>query len=148
MKQVTYALILLHKDGIPCVFYGDLYGIPNTRNIPIPRLRTLIRVRHDFAYGEQHDYIDDYDVIGWTREGDKDHPDSGIAVLLSDKRDGGKRMYVGKQFAGQNFRDCMRKIRDVVTIDEEGFGNFTVQGFSSAVWVTEGAYEYLVINED
>jgi alpha-amylase len=105
-------------------------------------------VRHDFAYGEQHDYIDDYDVIGWTREGDKDHPDSGIAVLLSDKRDGGKRMYVGKQFASQNFRDCMRKIRDVVTIDDEGFGNFTVQGFSSAVWVTEAAYEYLVINED
>lgn len=148
MKQVAYALILLHKDGIPCVFYGDLYGIPCTRNIPIPRLRTLIRVRHDFAYGEQHDYIDDYNVIGWTREGDADHPCSGIAVLLSDKHDGMKRMYIGKQFAGQHFRDCMRKIRDVVTIDDEGFGNFTVQGFSSAVWVTETAYEHLVINED
>jgi alpha-amylase len=148
MKQVAYALILLHKDGIPCVFYGDLYGIPNTRNIPIPRLRTLIRVRHDFAYGEQHDYIDHYDVIGWTREGDDDHPDSGIAVLLSDKRDGMKRMYIGKKFAGKCFRDCMRKIREVVTIDDEGYGDFTVQGFSSAVWVTEPAYEYLVINED
>ena len=60
MKQVAYALILLHKDGIPCVFYGDLYGIPATRNIPIPRLRTMIRVRHDYAYGTQHDYMDDY----------------------------------------------------------------------------------------
>ncbi len=148
MKQVAYALILLHKDGIPCIFYGDLYGIPNTRNIPIPRLRTLVRVRHDYAYGEQHDYIDDYDVIGWTREGDANHPDSGIAVLLSDKRDGAKRMYMGRQFAGKKFRDCMRKIRDVVTIDDEGYGNFTVQGFSSAVWVCENAYEYLVINED
>ena len=148
MKQVAYALILLHKDGVPCVFYGDLYGIPCTRNIPIPRLRTLIRVRHDFAYGEQHDYIDDYDVIGWTREGDTDHPNSGIAVLLSDKRDGKKRMYIGKQFAGKCFRDCMRKVRDVVTIDENGFGDFIVQGFSSAVWVTEEAYEFLVINED
>lgn len=148
MKQVAYALILLHKDGIPCIFYGDLYGIPCTRNIPIPRLRTLIRVRHDFAYGEQHDYIDDYDVIGWTREGDKDHPDSGVAVLLSDKRDGKKRMYIGRQFAGKTFRDCMRKVRGEVVIDKEGFGEFTVQGFSSAVWVTENAYEYLVINED
>ncbi|MCR5323101.1 MAG: alpha-amylase [Lachnospiraceae bacterium] len=148
MKQVAYALILLHKDGIPCVFYGDLYGIPCTRNIPIPRLRTLIRVRHDFAYGEQHDYIDDYDVIGWTREGDADHPDSGIAVLLSDKRDGRKRMYIGKHFAGKCFIDCMRKVRGVVTVDEDGFGDFPVQGFSSAVWVTEAAYEFLVINED
>jgi alpha-amylase len=42
----------------------------------------------------------------------------------------------------------MRKIRDVVTVDDEGFGDFPVQGFSSAVWVTEKAYEYLVINED
>ena len=148
MKQVAYALVLLHKDGIPCLFYGDLYGIPCTRNIPIPRLRTLVRVRHDYAYGEQHDYIDDYDVIGWTREGDKDHPDSGVAVVLSDKRDGCKHMYIGKQFVGKCFRDCMRKIRDVVTVDEDGFGDFPVQGFSSAVWVTEKAYEYLVINED
>lgn len=148
MKQVAYALILLHKDGIPCVFYGDLYGIPCTRNIPIPRLRTLIRVRHDYAYGEQHDYMDDYNVVGWTREGDKDHPDSGVALLLSDKQEGRKRMYVGKQFAGINFRDCMRKIREVVTIDGDGFGEFSVQGFSSAVWVTEAAFEELVINED
>ena len=148
MKQVAYAMILLHKDGVPCVFYGNLYGIPCTRNIPIPRLRTLIRVRHDYAYGEQHDYIDDYDIIGWTREGDEDHPHSGIAVLLSDKRDGAKRMYIGKQFAGKCFRDCMRKVREVVTIDDEGYGYFTVQGFSSAVWVTEEVYEYLVINED
>ena len=87
-------------------------------------------------------------MIGWTREGDDDHPDSGIAVVLSDKRDGCKHMYIGRQFAGKCFRDCMRKVRDVVTVDAEGYGDFPVQGFSSAVWVTEAAYEYLVINED
>jgi alpha-amylase len=148
MKQVAYALILLHKNGVPCVFYGDLYGIPFTRNIPIPRLRTMIRVRHDFCYGEQHDYMDDYNVIGWTREGDDEHPDSGMALLLSDKHDGSKHMYVGKKFAGRKFKDCMRKIRTDVIIDQDGYGDFTVQGFSSAVWVTEEAYEKLIINED
>ena len=148
MKQVAYALILLHKDGVPCLFYGDLYGIPCTRNIPIPRLRTMVRVRHDYAYGEQHDYMDHYDVVGWTREGDAEHPNSGLALLLSDKRPGKKRMYVGKHFAGRRFKDCLRKVREDVIIDGEGYGEFTVQGFSSAVWVTEEAYEYLVINED
>ncbi len=148
MKQVVYALILLHKDGIPCIFYGDLYGIPCTRNIPIPRLRTLVRVRHDFAYGQQHDYIDDPNVIGWTREGDEAHKNSGIAVLLSDKYDGKKRMYIGKRFAGMCFKDCMRKVREDVIVGEDGTAEFFVQGFSAAVWVTEEAYEYLVINED
>ena len=28
------------------------------------------------------------------------------------------------------------------------YGDLTAQGFSSAVWVTEEAYEYLVLNED
>ncbi len=148
MKQVAYALILLHKNGTPCLFYGDLYGIPCTRNIPIPRLRTLVRVRHDYAYGEQHDYIDDYDCIGWTREGDDAHPNSGLALLLSDKRDGKKRMYVGKRFSGTCFRDCMRKVREDVIIDDDGYGLFSVQGFSAAVWVTWQAFENLVINED
>jgi alpha-amylase len=148
MKQVAYALILLHKDGVPCLFYGDLYGIPCTRNIPIPRLRTMVRVRHDYAYGEQHDYMDHYDVVGWTREGDAEHPNSGLALLLSDTRPGKKRMYVGRHFAGRRFKDCLRKVREDVIIDREGFGEFTVQGYSAAIWVTEEAYEYLVINED
>jgi len=117
LKQVLYALILLHQDGVPCVFYGDLYGIPTTRSIPVPRIRTLVRVRRDCAYGTQHDYIDDFNVIGWTREGDAEHPRSGLALLVSDKVDGAKRMYVGKRFAGTVFKDCMRKLRNDVVID-------------------------------
>ncbi len=148
LKQVLYAIILLHKDGVPCVFYGDLYGIPTARSIPIPRIRTLVRVRKNYAYGEQHDYMDDYNIVGWTREGDNEHKYSGLALLLSDKYEGRKRMYVGRHFAGKIFKDCMRKIREDVVIDAEGYGDFTVQGVSSAVWVTEDAYEELVINED
>ena len=26
-KPLAYSLILLRKDGLPCVFYGDYYGI-------------------------------------------------------------------------------------------------------------------------
>ena len=28
-KPLAYALILLRRDGYPCVFYGDYYGIPH-----------------------------------------------------------------------------------------------------------------------
>jgi alpha-amylase len=148
MKQVIYALILLHEKGIPCIFYGDLYGIPSTRNIPIPRLRTLIRVRHDYSYGVQTNYLDHPDLIGWTRAGDEQHPDSGIAVLLSDHHGGKKRMHMGKQFIGQTFHDCLCKIRTTVIIEEDGWGEFETQAKAVAVWVTEAAFEHLVINED
>ena len=33
-KQTAYALILLRKDGFPCVFYGDYYGIGGPEPIP------------------------------------------------------------------------------------------------------------------
>jgi len=148
MKQIAYAIILLHEGGIPCIFYGDLYGIPCTRNIPIPRIRTMVRIRHDYAYGKQHNYIDDPDIIGWTREGDDAHPDSGIAVVIADGHGGTKRMYIGEKFAGMQFRDCMSKIRTTVTIGDDGWADFSTQEKSATVWGTEKAFETLIINMD
>ena len=27
-KPMAYAIILLRKDGFPCIFFGDYYGVP------------------------------------------------------------------------------------------------------------------------
>ena len=82
-KPQAYALILLRIDGLPCVFYGDLYGIP-AKNIPaVAELPTLMKIRELYAYGEQHDYFDDSDIIGWTRSGIDEFAGSGLAVVLS-----------------------------------------------------------------
>ena len=50
-KQHSYALILLRKEGMPCVFYGDYYGIPE-KGIPSKNelLDKLLKVRKYFAY--------------------------------------------------------------------------------------------------
>ena len=64
-KPAAYVLILLRRDGYPCVFYGDLFGMPNDGNIPAVReLPLLMELRQRFAYGQQHDYLDDPDTIG------------------------------------------------------------------------------------
>ena len=42
-KPLAYALILLRKEGIPCVFYGDLVGIPHDRIAPVMGLERMIR---------------------------------------------------------------------------------------------------------
>ena len=52
------------------MFYGDLYGIEHDNIEPVNDIQTLIRLRKEKAYGEQHDYFDHPNYIGWTREGD------------------------------------------------------------------------------
>lgn len=139
-KPIAYALILLRKDGIPCVFYGDYYGIPHDQIPPVLHLRKLIKLRESYAYGDQIDYLDDPSCIGFVRNGDEAHPDSGMAVLLTDSISGSKRMQVGKKFAGSLFWDALGHFSEPVSIDNDGFGEFHVDGGSVSVWVTEPAY--------
>ena len=137
-KPLAYAIILLREQGIPCVFYGDYYGIPQEKISPKSEiLDKLLLLRKDKAYGTQHDYFDAKNIVGWTREGDSNHEGSGIAVLLSDFEQGQKQMYVGKQFAGHTFIDSLGNRYEKVVIDEEGNGTFFVNGGSVSVWVEE-----------
>lgn len=137
-KPMAYALILLREAGYPCVFYGDYYGIPHDGIAAAEDLTLLLKARSEFAYGRQHDYIDDPRVIGWTREGDREHEGSGIAVLLSNGAGGSKRMYVGVGFKGKVFRDFLGKCEDKVMIQEDGTGVFFTADRSVSVWYASG----------
>ena len=134
-KPSAYALILLRDEGYPCVFYGDFYGIPHDNIEPVKELKTIIKLRKERSYGTQHDYFDNPDYIGWTKEGDNEHLKSGLAVVISNSGDGEKRMYVGTHLAGEVFIDSLGNCEDEVTIDEEGYGNFKVKGKSVSIWV-------------
>lgn len=135
-KPMAYALIMLRESGYPCLFYGDYAGIPHD-NIPAMKsvLDRLLKLRKKYAYGPQHDYLDDPNVIGWTREGDEAHKGSGCAIILSDGTGGTKRMYIGKRFAGMHFVDEMKNAKYNIKIDEEGFGDFYVNRAAVAVWI-------------
>jgi len=136
-KPIAYSIILLRNDGYPCVFYGDFYGIPHDNISPDPNLQTLIMVRKDRAYGMQHDYFDNNNYIGWTQEGDEEHINSGLAVVISNAGEGYKRMYVGTDNAGLKYIDSLGNCNEEVTIDDDGCGNFNVKGRSISVWVKE-----------
>lgn len=142
-KPLAYACILLRKEGLPCVFYGDYYGLPSHNITPLRGLRKLIKIRELYAYGEQKDYFDHENIVGWVRMGDKEHKNSGLAVLLSDGPGGNKRMFIGKEFSGMEFMDTTGKCLAPVVIDEEGWGCFGVDGGSVSVWVCKEAYIYL-----
>jgi alpha-amylase len=145
-KPLAYAIILLRKEGYPCVFYGDYYGAEyedwgrdgNRYKIFMPSHRSLIdkflHARQQFAYGPQYDYFDHWNTIGWTRLGDGEHPQA-MAVIMSDGPEGFKWMEVGKP--GAKFVDLTGHIQEPVSINEWGWGEFRCQGGSVSVWVQE-----------
>ena len=136
-KPAAYSLILLRNEGYPCVFYGDFYGIPHNNIEPLEELKTILSLRKEKAYGEQTDYFDNSNFIGWTRRGDKEHLKSGLAVVISNSFDGEKRMYIGEEFAESIFIDSLNNCEDEVIIDNEGYGNFKVKARSTSIWVKE-----------
>ena len=134
-KQASYAIILLRNSGYPCVFYGDFYGIPYSNIEKTKEIETLIGLRKERAYGNQYDYFDNRNVIGWTRQGDEEHIKSGLAVLISNAGYAEKKMYIGTEFAGKTFIDSLGNNEETITIDEEGNGIFKVNEKSTSVWV-------------
>ncbi|MCI8484602.1 MAG: alpha-amylase [Lachnospiraceae bacterium] len=134
-KPLAYGIILLQEAGIPCVFYGDYYGIPHNGIGPVTGLQKLLKLRKSHAYGPQHSYYDHQDIVGFTREGLEEQENSGLALLISDGPGGSKKMYAGKRFAGRTFGDAMEHCSEKVCIDEEGYGNFRVEGGSISVWI-------------
>ena len=134
-KVSAYSIILLRTEGYPCVFYGDLYGISKYDIKPIEEIKTLINIRKEKAYGKQNDYIDNKNCIGWTREGDEEHINSGLAVIISNGASAIKRMYIGNKFANEKFIDALSNVKDEVIIDNDGYGDFKVNEKSVSVWI-------------
>jgi alpha-amylase len=100
-----------------------------------PAIDPLLHARHVRALGEQEDYFDHPDTIGWVRFGEEDVEGSGCAVLVSNGlEEGYKKMYVGELHAGEEWTDFTRTRPDTVTIDDEGYGEFYVDSQSVSVY--------------
>ena len=136
-KTISYSIILLRKEGYPCVFYGDLCGIEKYNIKPIEEIKIILKLRREKAYGNQYDYIDNKNCIGWTREGDNEHINSGLAVLISNNGYSEKKMYIGKKFKNKKFVDILNGIKEEVIIDEEGNGIFKVNDKSLSIWINK-----------
>lgn len=136
-KQSAYALILLRYDGYPCVFFGDYYGIGGDQ--PVDGLQEaidpLLYIRKLYAYGEQDDYLDHPNVIGWVRRGVEEIDYSGCAVIINNaEQEAEKIMHVGVERAGEVWLDYLNTRDDEIIIDDEGNGVFKVNPGSVSVY--------------
>lgn len=147
-RQISYALILFREQGIPCVFYADLYGAEyvdkdkdghetDVNLVGVENLPLMIQIRRDAAYGFQRDYFDHPNCIGWTREGAAEQENSGLAVVLSNGDEGEKNMEIGKSHAGKVFVDALGHRNEEITIDENGWAQFFCGAGSVSVWVVK-----------
>ena len=143
-KPLAYALILLRREGYPCVFYADYYGADyrdyggdgNKHFIHMPSHQWIIDkclyARRTYAYGEQFDYFDHVNAIGWTRLGNAEHP-KAMAVIMSNGPAGRKWMEVGRSNA--TFIDLTEHIAEPILTNEDGWGEFPCNGGSVSIWV-------------
>ena len=134
-KKIAYGLILLRKDGYPCVFYGDYCKIGGEFNIEGQKdiIDNLMYIRKHYAFGEQTDYMENENLIGWIRHGDDFH--NPMAVVISTGDINTLRMNVGKENAGKKYTEITGTNSNEIVIDDEGFGGFEVGAGTLSVWV-------------
>lgn len=148
-KPLAYALILLRQDGYPKIFYGDYYGVRGEMFIEGHQaiIDKLLYVRNNHCYGEQQDYFDHPNVVGWVRMGDEVHP-YGCAVIMSNGDGGEKQMNVGSLNKGAVYADYLGNHSAKVTIDDNGNGVFPVNGGQVSVWVRDQVSPDEAFNEE
>ena len=88
--------------------------------------------RQTYAYGDQLDYFDHANTIGWTRLGDEKHS-GGMAVVLSNSEEGRKWMNVGH--SNCTYIDITEHIAEPVTTNDEGWAEFRCNGGSISLWI-------------
>lgn len=136
-KEIAYSLILFRKDGYPCIFAGDYYGLKGEvkKDPQKEMIDNMLKVRKKYSFGNQDDYFDNPQVVGWVRRTDADT--SSLAVLISIGDMAEKQMFVGEEEAGKTYIDLSGNNKNEVTIDEKGNGMFNVGPGSVAYWVAK-----------
>lgn len=134
-KKIAYGMILLRKDGYPCVFYGDYYGIAGENPIEGQKemIDQLIDIRKKYAWGDQTDYMMSKDLIGWVRHGTAEHPGS-LVVLISTGDAQTLTMNVGADQAGKTYVELTGNNGHEVVIDDKGDGAFEVGPGTLTAW--------------
>ena len=142
-KPLAYALILLRENGVPSVFYPDMYGASyedtgsDGETYPIEmavihQLDQMLIARQRYAHGVQTLWFDHPNCIAFSRSGTEESP--GCVVVLSNGEDGEKTMTLGENYAAKTWRDFLGNRPEVIATDETGAATFTCNGGSVSVW--------------
>ncbi|HTE18872.1 MAG TPA: alpha-amylase domain-containing protein, partial [Armatimonadota bacterium] len=142
-KPHAYAFILLRAEGYPCVFYADYYGATYAARKGEPDVQLyshrflidrFLKTRHEYGYGDQHDYFDHPNTVGWVRTGSGEHP-GVMAVVMTNGSAGDKWMNTYRPAA--TFTDATGHFAHQVTANADGWANFPCPAGSVSVWLQD-----------
>ena len=143
-KPHAYALILLRREGYPCIFWGDYFGstYPNPQSgkpdVVLYSHQFLIDrflfARKAYGFGDQHDYFDHPNTIGWVRTGNAQHP-GAMAVLLTNGSEGRKWMNVFRP--NVRFYDATNHFNEKIVANNDGWAEFKCPAGNVSVWLQE-----------
>lgn len=146
-KPLAYALILLRKNGYPCIFYADYYGAyyKDKKGGQEPEyeiwldshqflIDRFLQARKEYGFGDEHDYFDHPNTIAWTRLGSSDHPGS-MAIVMTNGEDGSKWMNMYRP--NKAFYDITEHIPGKIYTNNDGWANFRCKGGSVSVWLQD-----------
>jgi alpha-amylase len=141
-KPLAYALVLLRRDGLPCVFAADYDGAAYTEqrweeepvDVEMTSFRGFLDVclalRRDLGDADQRDVFDHPNVIGWVRQS----VDLTLVVLMSNGDHGTKVIRTGS--ARTTFTDATGADPKPVRTDAEGRAEFRCPRGGVALWVS------------
>ena len=148
-KPHAYAAVLFRQQGIPCVFYPDLFEASYEQKgqkvnmKKVSRIKKMLRARQYLAYGEQKDYFNDAQCIGWARTGLEEKNLSGLAVILNTSNDKRRlEMQLGVNHANKSFIDLTGGTKKIIQTDENGNAVFFAKPAQMALWIREEALEF------
>lgn len=137
-KPHAYALILLNQCELPCVFYGDYYGIPQDNIPPVDHLDQMVWIRHNLLSSELVDYSnpDDGSMLCWEASGD--HP---VIVILSIG-DWKQAHIEDLSLANKTFVDLGDENHTIST-DQTGAADFTCLPRGCSVYILQDDYNQM-----
>ncbi len=132
-KPMAYAVILLRREGYPCVFQGDLLGLCNDPRGAIHRttIEQLLMLRRTLSNGEQIEAFDGPNCIGWGRL----CPDGTNAAVVALNNAEECTLNFTLPGGPRTYRNLLDDTLSPVTTGEDGAGTFPCQAGARSVWV-------------
>jgi alpha-amylase len=140
-KPLAYALVLLRRAGLPCVFAADYDGAQYTeqrwggepQDVVMSSFRTFLdtclALRRELGDAVQEDHFDHANVVGWVR---RTHA-LVVVVLMSNGGEG--RAPIGTGAPGLRLVDATGACPDPIVTDADGLAEFRCPGPGVSLWV-------------